>query len=289
MGFGEACPYESAGEVFDESRRTWNPKTGYDLRGISYAKLRQKSRQWPCAPGRQNGEPIRYLNQPAPNEAAAPRIKFPTESGRANFFARPYLPPAELPDAEFPFVLVTGRLAHQWHTMTKTGKVAALNRLNPGPFVEIHPEDAAALGVKNGTPVKVSSRRGFAIYPAAITAGVLPGNCFAPFHWNDRFGENLAVNAVTSEARDAISLQPELKFAAVSLARVAVPGGEDFTDEQKAVLHELLHGVSGPLLSPGLPVPELPETAPFSAAQRRHVNELLARLYADGSAKEKAP
>ena len=289
MGFGEAFSYESAGEVFDEIRRTWNAKTGYDLRGISYAKLRQKSHQWPCAPGQDNGEPIRYLTKPARNETAAPGIKFPTESGRANFFARPYLPPAELPNAEYPFVLVTGRLAHQWHTMTKTGKVAALNRLNPGPFVEIHPEDAAALGVKNGMPVKVSSRRGFAIYPAAITAGVLPGNCFTPFHWNDRFGENLAVNAVTSEARDAISLQPELKFAAVSLTRVEVPGSEDFTDEQKAVLEALLDGVSGPPLIPGLPVPKLPETAPFSAAQRRHVNELLARLYADGNGKGNPP
>ena len=118
---------------------------------------------------------------------------------------------------------------------------------------------------------------------------MLPGNCFAPFHWNDRFGENLAVNAVTSEACDAISLQPELKFAAVSLARVEVPGGEDFTNEQKAVLQGLLDGVSGPPLIPGLPLPELPETAPFSAAQRRHVNELLARLYAEGGGKGTAP
>ena len=289
LGYGEWFPYESAEAVFDEIRRTWNPKTGYDLRGISYAKLRQKSRQWPCAPGRENGEPIRYLATAAEKKEGRPPLQFPTESGRANFFARPCLPPAELPDAEFPFVLVTGRLAHQWHTMTKTGKVAALNRLNPGPFVEIHPEDAAALGLKNGALVKVSSRRGLAIYPAAITAGVLPGNCFAPFHWNDRFGENLAVNAVTSEACDAISLQPELKFAAVSLARVEVPGGEDFTNEQKAVLQGLLDGVSGPPLIPGLPLPELPETAPFSAAQRRHVNELLARLYAEGGGKGTAP
>ena len=289
MGFGEAFPYATAGEVFDEIRRTWNPKTGYDLRGISYAKLRQKSRQWPCAPGQENGEPIRYLAMPIQNEGEPPDLKFPTESGRANLLARPYLPPAESPDAEYPFVLVTGRLAHQWHTMTKTGKVAALNRLNPGPYLEIHPEDAAALGLKNGTPVKVASRRGFAIYPAAITTGVLPGNCFAPFHWNDRFGENLAVNAVTSEACDAISLQPELKYAAVSLARVDVPGGEEFTDEQKAILQALLADVSGQPRVAGLPVPELPATAPFSAAQRRHVNELLARLYADGNEKGHAP
>ena len=51
---------------------------------------------------------------------------------------------AEMPAPEFPIVLNTGRLQHQWHTMTKTGKIPMLNKLNPKPFIEIHPEDAAA-------------------------------------------------------------------------------------------------------------------------------------------------
>ena len=63
--------------------------------------------------------------------------------------------PAELPDDDYPLVLNTGRLQHQWHTMTKTGKVAKLNKLNPGPFVEIHPDDAAALGIADGRPVEL--------------------------------------------------------------------------------------------------------------------------------------
>ena len=76
--------------------------------------------------------------------------------GRAVFYARPHLPPEEMPDDDYPFLLNTGRLQHQWHTMTKTGKVAKLNKLNPGPFVEIHPEDAARLEIADGDPVEIA-------------------------------------------------------------------------------------------------------------------------------------
>lgn len=128
-----------------------------------------------------------------------------------------------MPDSDFPFVLNTGRLQHQWHTLTKTGKVPKLNKLNPGPFIEIHPEDAADTGIGDQTSVEIRSRRGRAILPAVVTDRVRPGNCFAPFHWNDVFGEELAINAVTSDAIDPISKQPEFKFSAVALSPVSPP------------------------------------------------------------------
>ena len=112
----------------------------------------------------------------------------------------------ELPDDDYPVVLNTGRLQHQWHTMTKTGKVAKLNKLDDGPFVEIHPIDAEAQNVVDGQPVEVASRRGRAVLPAVVTDRVRPGNCFVPFHWNDEHGEYLAINAVTSDAVDPFSL-----------------------------------------------------------------------------------
>src|ERR1017187_3876993 len=270
LGFKNGFSYETASDVFDEIRRTRNAKTGYDLRGISYERLRQKPRQWPCAPDSDSGKTIRYLT---PEHS----IHFPTATGKANFFARPFLPPAELPDKDFPFALNTGRLAHQWHTLTKTGKVPALNKLNPGAFVEIHPDDAKALGVYAGALVQVKSRRGFAIYPAHVSTRVQPGNCFAPFHWNDQFGENLAVNAATSEAVDAISLQPEFKFCAVALSKVPVKFREEFTPPQKDVLHTFLanfhmHGSRALLI---------PATAPFTPSQRAYLNRLLAQIAAD--------
>ncbi|MFE4785825.1 molybdopterin dinucleotide binding domain-containing protein, partial [Streptomyces sp. NPDC056716] len=86
-------------------------------------------------------------------------------SGRAVFFGRPHIPAAEMPDDDYPFVLNTGRLQHQWHTLTKTGKVAKLNKLNPAPFVELHPEDADRLGIDEGDSVEVASRRGRAVLP----------------------------------------------------------------------------------------------------------------------------
>ncbi|MDH4564669.1 sulfite reductase subunit alpha [Pseudomonas sp. BN411] len=229
MGFEEAFSYASAAEVFEEIKRAWNPKTGYDIRGASHELLRQGPMQWPCAPGSSANarNPVRYLNDGASQaprtdtDSNRPAIAFATEDGKGVFLARPHMEPADLPDDEFPLILNTGRVQHQWHTLTKTGKVATLNKLNPGPFVEIHPSDASRLGIVDKGQVEVRSRRGRAVLPAVVSDRVLPGNCFAPFHWNDRYGDDLAINAVTSDAIDPISLQPEFKYSAVALAPVA--------------------------------------------------------------------
>ncbi|MFH9746866.1 molybdopterin-dependent oxidoreductase [Streptomyces anulatus] len=230
MGYEDAFGYTSAEEIFAEITRASNPRTGYDLRGVTYERLRDTPVQWPSAavdgPAR---NPVRYVNDGVSQEltvrpdGSVPRLAFPTPSGRAVFHARPHLPPAEMPDEDFPHLLNTGRLQHQWHTLTKTAKIARLNRLDPGPFVEIHPDDAAALGIGEGDCVEVASRRGRAVLPARIADRVRAGECFAPFHWNDLFGEYLGVNAVTNDAVDPISFQPELKLCAVRLAKVAAP------------------------------------------------------------------
>jgi sulfite reductase (NADPH) flavoprotein alpha-component len=233
MGFAHAFSYASAEEVFAEITRASNPKTGYDLRGASHRRLKETPLQWPLA-GADSADrnPVRYLNDGVSQtlkqlpDGSRPRLVFPTASGKAMFFARAYAAPAELPDREFPIVLNTGRLQHQWHTMTKTGKVAMLNKLNPGPFVEIHPEDAATLGIKAKDPVEIRSRRGRAVLPAVVTERVSAGNCFAPMHWNDVFGDDLCINAVTSDAIDPVSQQPELKFCAVALSPVTVDAAE---------------------------------------------------------------
>ena len=229
MGFADAFTYASASEVFDEIRGAHNPQTGYDLRGASYALLRETSLQWPCPPeGMDARNPIRYLNDGVSQtlkvnpEGIRPRLVFPTENGKAVFFPRPHLSAEEMPEPDFPMVLNTGRLQHQWHTLTKTGKIAKLNKLNPGPFVEIHPEDAARMRIQDKDDVEVRSRRGRAIFPAVVTDRVLPGSCFVPFHWNDLFGEDLSINAVTNDAVDPISFQPGFKFCAVALTAIAV-------------------------------------------------------------------
>jgi sulfite reductase (NADPH) flavoprotein alpha-component len=230
MGFAEAFTYSSSAEIFEEIKGAWNPKTGYDIRGASYDRLRRTPLQWPCPPDApENRHPIRYLNDGVSQtlmelpDGTRPRLVFATPSGKGVFLPRPHMDAVEMPDGDFPFVLNTGRLQHQWHTMTKTGKIGKLNKLNASPFIEVHPEDAAVLGIADQDSVEILSRRGKAILPAVVTDRVRPGNCFAPFHWSDVFGENLAINDVTSDAIDPISLQPELKVCAVSLTRVETP------------------------------------------------------------------
>jgi sulfite reductase (NADPH) flavoprotein alpha-component len=315
MGYTAAFSYDGVEEVFEEIKRFANPATGYDLRGISYEWLRKTPVQWPCPPGSTNDRnPIRYLNdgvsqtQLVRDDGSVPRLVFPTTSGRAVFFARPHLPPDEMPDDDYPFLLNTGRLPHQWHTMTKTGKVAKLNKLNPGPFVEVHPDDAARLGIADGDAVEIASRRGRAVLPAVITDRVRPGNCFAPFHWNDAFGEYLSINAVTNDAVDPVSQQPEYKACAVTLTKVAggpktteAPPREEISLSQVDTLAELLGqtqefaiefdalerrylaGLVTALRTetgrrtPG--VPTLPLSAPFQPDKRMWVEGVMAGLF----------
>ncbi|MDX3224996.1 molybdopterin-dependent oxidoreductase [Streptomyces sp. ME19-01-6] len=319
MGYEKGFAYDSAEEVFEEIKRAWNPATGWDLRGVSYERLRTTPVQWPAASVEgADRNPIRYVG-----EDGSPT--FPTGSGRAVFYARPHIPAAEMPDDDYPYVLNTGRLQHQWHTLTKTAKVAKLNKLNPGPFVEVHPRDAAELGLAEGDSVEVASRRGRAVLPAVVTDRVRPGCCFAPFHWNDLFGEYLSVNAVTSDAVDPLSFQPEFKVCAVSLTKVATPvtvrtpalvgaqatapvsaagaatplppaalptapvpapfGLEPapppvLTEHERRYLTGFLAGI--PSGTPGVPV--LPPDAPFSPEHALWVNGVLAGMYSRAEA-----
>ncbi|MGP4050939.1 molybdopterin-dependent oxidoreductase [Streptomyces sp. 2A115] len=283
MGYEKGFSYESAEEVFEEIKRAWNPKTGWDLRGVTYERLRDVSVQWPAA--REDGpdrNPIRYVDSGV-GDAADRGPVFPTAGGRAVFHARPHMPAAEMPDDDFPFVLNTGRLQHQWHTLTKTGKVAKLNKLNPGPFVEVHPQDAAELGVADGDRVEVASRRGRAVLPVVVTDRVQPGCLFAPFHWNDLFGEYLSVNAVTSDAVDPVSFQPELKVCAVALARVAGPAPAPASASASAPMESKLVDAITPTAvtqSPAGNVFGLEPTPPpvLSAHERQYLTGFLAGL-----------
>ncbi|MFG1923470.1 molybdopterin-dependent oxidoreductase [Cryptosporangium sp. NPDC048952] len=294
MGF-EGFAHASAAEVFAELTAFANPVTGYDLRGVSHARLREGPVQWPSPPGDAVARhPQRYAVDSA--DGARTRMVFPTGSGRAAFYPRPHVPPAELPDEDFPFVLNTGRLPHQWHTMTKTGKVEKLGRLNPGPFVEVHPADAADLGVQDGDRIDVASRRGRAVLPVVVTDRVLPGTCFAPFHWNDVFGEYLSVNAVTNDAVDPISFQPEFKVCAVALTVVPAPvdvtapaAVDALTDVfglgamappvlSAAERHYLAGFLTGLQAAPALDgrIPVLPAGAPFAPDTALWINGSLA-------------
>ena len=304
LGFAEHFDYQSAEEIFSEIRGFANPKTGYDLRGADYERLRQTPLQWPVPPidgpgGQDDRHPIRYLNDGVSQDLFVdadghrPRLAFATPSRRAVFHTRPHLDAAELPDDDYPMVLNTGRLQHQWHTMTKTGKVDKLNKLNPAPFVEIHPLDAVALDIVEGQPVELTSRRGRAVLPAVLSDRVRPGNCFAPFHWNDEHGEYLTVNAVTNDAVDPDSLQPEFKVCAVNLRPVRTVDSSPavhplaaemglsaahrpaLSQDEKIYLAGFFTGLSADPAG----VPVLPDVAPISNKVRLWVDGVLAGRY----------
>jgi ferredoxin-nitrate reductase len=217
----------SAAQVWDEFIALTSGRP-CDMAGVTSARLRTvTSLQWPCPAPDHPGTKRSYLDK-----------KFATPDGRAHFLPRDRREPRELPDHEFPFVLTTGRLYAHWHTLTRTAKAEKLVRREPGPFVEIHPDDAERLGVAAGQTVQLSSRRGTVQLPARLSEGVSPGMVFVPFHWGDLFGEGNAANYLTISAIGRVAKQPELKFCAVNLEKIPGP----HTDPQKP--HPLLEELS---------------------------------------------
>ncbi len=208
LGYGEHFSYTHASDIFEEHKRVCADVYTLQFSGINYERLKRKARQWPCPTSSSPGLARRYRSK-----------TFPTPTGRAKFHARDYEPPAESISAEFPLVLNTGRLANHWHTRTKTAHVPKLNKANPAPFVAAHPEDAGPL-LRDGDTVRIVSQRGTANTTLKLDDTLQRGMLFMPFHWGQLHNELGCVNAVTHEATDPISHEPELKFSAVRLEKV---------------------------------------------------------------------
>lgn len=141
-------------------------------------------------------------------------LKFFTESGRARMLFEAPAPAAELPDAEYPVFLLTGRgSVYQFHTQTRTGRVPILAKNYPATiYVEIGPGDAKELGVVDGDPVRVTSRRGTLVATAQVQDKVQPGHVFIPMHYSE-------VNLLTYPSFDTYSRQPSFKVSAVRLEK----------------------------------------------------------------------
>ena len=119
---------------------------------------------------------------------------------------------------DYPFLLITGRVVYHFHTRTKTGRSEALNRRTPHAYVEIHPEDAEALGIQLGDRVEIISPKGRWEGPAMVVDTVRRGELFMPFHFG--YGDQSA-NQHTWYARDPVSKQPQLKSSPVSIRRLS--------------------------------------------------------------------
>ena len=188
--------YKDTAEVMEEIRKV-TPIYG----GMRYDRLEPHGLQWPCPTLEHPGTP--YLH----------KDKF--SKGKGTFMPRPFIEPKENPDKEFNFILSTGRIYWHWHTRTLTGRTSTLEREAPVPYVEMHPEDAKRLGVKNGERVKVTSRRGHVELSAMVTDRVAEGSCFIPFHYREAAANVLTINAV-----DPIAKIPEYKVCAVKVEKI---------------------------------------------------------------------
>ena len=142
--------------------------------------------------------------------------------GRAYLHAVAYHPSPEVADESYPLLLTTGRTVYHFHTRTKTGRTPELEAAAPDAWVELHPDDARALGIDDGDEVRLESARGSIDVPARLT-GIRPGSVFVPFHygsWGNPHAQPRAANELTITAWDPVSKQPIYKVAAVRAERV---------------------------------------------------------------------
>jgi anaerobic selenocysteine-containing dehydrogenase len=190
--------------AFDEWRRVSDGRP-CDYSGITWDRIDAAGGvQWPCP-----------ANDPDVPLAGTPRLytdlRFSRPGGKAQVLPVEPEPIRDAPRREYPFLLNTGRTVEHWHTRTKTGRIAILESLSPEAWVEVHPADAAALGVRGGDWVRVTSSRGSVDrIRARVTAIGRPGEVFIPFHWDER-----CVNRLTDDQFDPISREPNYKQCAV--------------------------------------------------------------------------
>jgi assimilatory nitrate reductase catalytic subunit len=120
---------------------------------------------------------------------------------------------------QYPLILTSGRIRDQWHTMTRTGKVARLFGHYDEPFVEIHPADASEYGLEHGDLAQISSRWGNAVLRVQLTDSQQRGCLFVPMHWNRQFASQANIDAVVNPVTDPVSGEPEFKHTPVTICR----------------------------------------------------------------------
>jgi len=227
-GFDFAGPHE----IFDEHARLSAYRNGdhahdsmsdcvpraFDLAGLTGLTSEQYGAlapiQWP----------VRAANDAPP--AGTARLfgdhRYRHADGRARFIATPPRTPANATDDDYPLVLNTGRVRDQWHTMTRTGRSAKLAGHVTEAFVDMHPQDALACGVREGELARVSSRWGSMVARVQHGGGMSRGSVFVPIHWNDQVASDARVGAVVNPAVDPVSGEPEFKHTPVAVEKFHV-------------------------------------------------------------------
>lgn len=200
MGEGSTFSYNDPSEIMDEIAQV-SPIYA----GINYKRLEEGALSWPCPDINHPGTP--YLH----------KDKF--SRGKGKFHALKYRPSEELPDEEYPFILTTGRSYWHFHTGTMTRKVQDLNYIRGHEFIEISPEDAFSLDIKDGEMLEISSRRGTVRAEAKLTENSSKGVVYMTFHFVET-----PTNVLTNPALDPVAKIPELKVCAVKITKAPAEG-----------------------------------------------------------------
>jgi formate dehydrogenase major subunit len=203
---GHDLGFTSAKAIFEDMR-----KTATSYAGITFERLEHGGLQWPCPTLEHPG--TRFLHKDG---------NF--TRGKGLFSKTEWVPPAETVDAKYPFVLSTGRRLWHYHTGTQTRNSVGLENLFPEELLELHPDDAARLGVKSGDLVKATSRRGSITLRAWVTERSAPGLCWMAFHFSEA-----CANVLTIDAFDPVTETAEYKVCAIDVEKVR--DGEPLTHE----------------------------------------------------------
>ena len=188
--------YADAESVFVEMRQAMD-----SIGGISWQRLeRASSVTYPCTSEDDPGQPVVFQDD------------FPTVSGRGRFVPARLISADELPDKDFPYVLITGRQLEHWHTGAMTRRSRVLDAIEPQPVINIHPEDLAGIGGTEGDLLRVVSRRGELIAYARADSSMQREEIFIPFCYQEA-----AANLLTNEALDPYGKIPEFKYCAVQV------------------------------------------------------------------------
>jgi formate dehydrogenase major subunit len=192
--------YAGPAEVYAEMA-----KAMHSLDNISWARLAAESAvTYPCDDPSRPGNEIVFA------------AGFPTASGRGRFTPAEVLPPDELPDADYPMVLTTGRQLEHWHTGAMTRRASYLDRLEPEAVASLHPKDLRRLGLQAGAPIRVTTRRGAIELMARADRAVAEGMVFIPFCYAEA-----AANILTNPQLDPYGKIPEFKFCAARVEPAA--------------------------------------------------------------------
>jgi assimilatory nitrate reductase catalytic subunit len=218
LGRPHGFTFNNPREIFDELRRASQGGIA-DYSGITWEKIeRNYGVCWPCPSEDHPGTP-RLFEAGSYNPVAKGAGPFYFPDGKARFHLVDYAPPAEDVDDEFPIMLTTGRVVSHFLSGTQTRRIGPLVEQYPEPLIEIHPQLAAKLGIRDGDWTTAASRRGEITLRAQVVKTIRPDTIFIPYHWAGA----KSVNQLTIAAQDPISKIPEYKVCAVRVAPAQAP------------------------------------------------------------------